>query len=81
MSLTDKTAPLEADLRSLLLETASASVECGVESGVALEVSAQEYEIELRLDGYKPLRASIFVTRGSTYKLRGQLEALADDQP
>ena len=40
-----------------------------------------EYEIELRLPGYKPLRSSIFVTRGNTYKLRGQLEALADDQP
>ena len=39
-----------------------------------------EYEIELRLCGYKPLRASISVARGSTYNLRGQLEALADDQ-
>ena len=39
-----------------------------------------EYEIELRLPGYKPLRTSIFVARGNTYNLRGQMEALADDQ-
>ncbi len=39
-----------------------------------------EYEIELRLPGYKPLRSFIFVARGNTYKLRGQLELLADDQ-
>ncbi len=40
-----------------------------------------EYEIEFRLPGYKPLRALIFVSRGNTYKIRGQLETLADDQP
>ena len=45
-----------------------------------LYLAEGEYEIELRLPGYKPLRASIFVARGNTYKLRGQLEALADDQ-
>ena len=45
-----------------------------------LYLTEGEYEIELRLPGYKPLRASIFVARGNTYKLRGQLEALADDQ-
>jgi hypothetical protein len=45
-----------------------------------LRLEEGEYEIELRLPGYKPLRASIFVTRGNTYNLRGQLEALADDQ-
>ncbi len=45
-----------------------------------LYLAEGEYEIELRLAGYKPLRSSIFVTRGNTYKLRGQLEALADDQ-
>ncbi len=45
-----------------------------------LYLAEGEYEIELRLPGYKPLRVSIFVARGNTYKLRGQLEALADDQ-
>ncbi len=45
-----------------------------------LHLEEGEYEIELRLPGYKPLRSSIFVARGNTYKLRGQLEALADDQ-
>ncbi len=45
-----------------------------------LYLAEGEYEIELRLAGYKPLRSSIFVTRGNTYTLRGQLEALADDQ-
>ncbi len=45
-----------------------------------LYLAEGEYEIELRLRGYKPLRSSILVTRGNTYKLRGQLEALPDDQ-
>ncbi len=45
-----------------------------------LYLTEGEYEIELRLPGYKPLRSSIFVARGNTYNLRGQLEALADDQ-
>ena len=45
-----------------------------------LRLEEGEYEIELRLPGYEPLRASIFVARGNTYNLRGQLEALADDQ-
>ncbi len=45
-----------------------------------LYLAEGEYEIELRLPGYKPLRASIFVARGNTYNLRGQMEALADDQ-
>ncbi len=45
-----------------------------------LRLEEGEYEIELRLPGYKPLRSFIFVARGNTYKLRGQLELLADDQ-
>ncbi len=46
-----------------------------------LRLEEGEYEIELRLCGYKPLRVTISVTLGNTYNLGGQLEALADDQP
>ena len=46
-----------------------------------LYLAEGEHVIELRLPGYKPLVSSIFGARGNTYNLRGQLEALADDQP
>ena len=38
-----------------------------------------KHEIEIRLDGYQPLRQVVFVTAGSTYHIRGRLRALAAD--
>ena len=57
--------PLGLELRAVLLNTASASAKCGVESGGALEGSAEEYAIELR-----QVRAS-FVTLRIEGTLRG----------
>ncbi len=66
MSLTsERGEPLGSDLRSVLLNTARASIGCGVESGSALGVSTEEYEIELR-----QVRAS-FVTLRLEETLRG----------
>ena len=65
MSLTSETEPLNSNLRSVLLDTACASIKCGVESGSALEVSAEEYEVELR-----QVRAA-FVTLQLQEALRG----------
>jgi len=38
-----------------------------------------KHEIEIRLDGYQPLRQVVFVTAGSTYHIRGRLQPLAAD--
>ena len=80
MSLTsERGEPLGSDLRSVLLNTARASIGCGVESGSALGVSTEEYEIELR-----QVRAS-FVTLRLGETLRGcmgtshPVQALVED--
>ena len=80
MSLTsERVEPLGSDLRSVLLNTARASIGCGVESGSALGVSTEEYEIELR-----QVRAS-FVTLRLEETLRGcmgtsrPVQALVED--
>lgn len=65
MSLTNETEPLSSEIRSDLLDTACASIRCGVENGDALQVSAQEHRIELR-----SVRAS-FVTLRLKEVLRG----------
>ncbi len=36
-----------------------------------------KHEIEVRLDGYQPLRLAVFVAVGSTYHIRGRLQPLA----
>ncbi len=38
-----------------------------------------KHEIEIRLDGYQPIRMAIFVSAGSTYHIRGRMESLAAD--
>ena len=38
-----------------------------------------KHEIEIRLDGYQPLRQVVFVTVGNSYNIRGQLQPLAAD--
>ena len=80
MSLTsERVEPLGSDLRSVLLNTARASIGCGVESGSALGVFTEEYEIDLR-----PVRAS-FVTLRLEETLRGcmgtsrPVQALVED--
>ena len=39
-----------------------------------LSLTPGEYDLEIRLDGYQTLKTRIFVRRGSTYKIRHQLE-------
>ncbi len=42
-----------------------------------LYLSPGRHEIEIRLDGYKTIRQSIFVTAGKTTHIRGRMEPLA----
>ena len=42
-----------------------------------LHLAPGKHEIELRLDGYKTIQLAIFVSRGSTYHMRGLMEPLA----
>ncbi len=41
-----------------------------------LHLTPGKHEIELRLDGYKTIQLAIFVSRGSTYHMRGLMEPL-----
>ena len=41
-----------------------------------LYLTPGKHEIELTLDGYKPIRLDIFVSPGSTYHIRGKMEPL-----
>ena len=43
-----------------------------------LYLTPGKHEIELRLDGYKTLQLSIFVSPGNTYHIRGKMEPLAE---
>lgn len=81
MSLTSEREPFDAELRSVLLDTACASIKCGVENGSALEVSAEEHRIELR-----PVMASFVTLRlqevlrgcmGSSHPVRALVEDVA----
>ncbi len=41
-----------------------------------LVLTPGEYEIEVRLDGYRTLQAHVLVRPGSTYKIRHQMEPI-----
>jgi AmmeMemoRadiSam system protein A len=67
----DETAPT----RMVLLEVARKSIECGVESGQALEVDPDDYSPELRRE------AATFVTLHRCNQLRGCVGTLVASRP
>ena len=44
-----------------------------------LRLSPGKHEIELKLDGYKTQQMTVFVERGSTFHIRGEMERVASD--